>query len=55
MADDGQDMDGPAITRKTAAVREAQLRAQYRPRSWADCAHALIATVDQTVDLAPSN
>jgi glycosyltransferase involved in cell wall biosynthesis len=37
------------------AAREARLRGEYRPRTWADCAHALIGTVDQTVDLAPSN
>jgi glycosyltransferase involved in cell wall biosynthesis len=27
--------------------REARLQAEYRPRSWADCVHALIDTLDQ--------
>ncbi len=48
-------IERPLIDPGYLAAREAQLRAQYRPRSWADCVHALIATVDQTVDLAPSN
>ena len=29
------------------AAREAQLRAEYRPRTWADCVHALIGKFDQ--------
>ena len=48
-------IERPLIDPGYLAAREAQLRAQYRPRSWADCVHALIATVDQTVDLASSN
>jgi glycosyltransferase involved in cell wall biosynthesis len=28
--------------------REAQLRTEYRPRTWTDCLHALVATLDQT-------
>jgi hypothetical protein len=28
--------------------REAQLRSEYRPRTWADCVRALVATFDQT-------
>jgi glycosyltransferase involved in cell wall biosynthesis len=28
--------------------REAQLRTEYRPRTWTDCVHALVATLDQT-------
>jgi glycosyltransferase involved in cell wall biosynthesis len=28
--------------------REAQLRTQYRPRTWADCVHGLVVTLDQT-------
>jgi glycosyltransferase involved in cell wall biosynthesis len=28
------------------AAREARLRAEYRPRTWADCAHQLIAELD---------
>jgi glycosyltransferase involved in cell wall biosynthesis len=31
--------------------REAQLRAEYRPRTWTDCVHALMATLDQTTSL----
>jgi glycosyltransferase involved in cell wall biosynthesis len=27
--------------------REAQLRTEYRPRTWTDCLHALVATFDQ--------
>src|SRR5256885_16522584 len=33
----------------TLAGREAKLRAEYRPRTWADCVHALIEALDQTV------
>ena len=29
------------------AAREARLRAEYRPRSWADCAHTLMAKLNQ--------
>jgi hypothetical protein len=28
--------------------REAQLRTEYRPRTWADCVRALMVTFDQT-------
>jgi glycosyltransferase involved in cell wall biosynthesis len=31
------------------ATREARLRAQYRPRSWADCVQELIGSLDQPV------
>ncbi|HEX4409716.1 MAG TPA: glycosyltransferase family 1 protein [Xanthobacteraceae bacterium] len=31
------------------SAREARLRAEYRPRSWADCVHALIGKLDPTV------
>jgi len=27
-------------------AREARLRAEYRPRSWADCVRGLIGTLD---------
>ncbi len=30
-------------------AREAQLQAEYRPRSWADCVHALIGKLDRPV------
>jgi hypothetical protein len=30
------------------AAREARPQAEYRPASWADCAHALIALLDRT-------
>jgi hypothetical protein len=29
------------------AAREARLRAEYRPRTWADCARALIGKLDE--------
>jgi glycosyltransferase involved in cell wall biosynthesis len=29
------------------AAREARLQAEYRPRTWADCVHLLIGTLDQ--------
>jgi len=31
------------------AAREAQLRAEYRVRTWGDCVHALIGALDETV------
>jgi glycosyltransferase involved in cell wall biosynthesis len=31
------------------AAREARLRAEYRPRTWADCVHALICKLDRPV------
>jgi glycosyltransferase involved in cell wall biosynthesis len=31
------------------AAREARLRAEYRPRSWADCVHGLIEKLDRPV------
>ena len=34
------------------AAREARLRAEYRPRTWADCAHALIRKLDRLVPAA---
>jgi len=36
------------------AAREARLRAEYRPRTWADCVHALIGKFDQPVQAIPS-
>jgi glycosyltransferase involved in cell wall biosynthesis len=42
-------IERPLIDPGYLAAREAQLRADYRPRTWADCAHALIGTLDQTV------
>src|ERR1700730_8565574 len=42
-------IERPLIDPCYLAAREAQLRAEYRPRTWADCAHALIGTLDQTV------
>jgi glycosyltransferase involved in cell wall biosynthesis len=32
-------------------TREAQLRAKYRPQTWADCVHALIGKLDQSVPI----
>jgi glycosyltransferase involved in cell wall biosynthesis len=34
-------------------AREARLRAEYRPRTWADCVHALIGKLDQPVPADP--
>jgi glycosyltransferase involved in cell wall biosynthesis len=31
------------------AAREARLKSEYRPRSWADCVHTLIGTLDAAV------
>ena len=42
-------IERPLIEPGYLAAREAQLRAEYRPRTWADCAHALIGALDQTV------
>jgi glycosyltransferase involved in cell wall biosynthesis len=42
-------IERPLIDPGYLAAREAQLRAEYRPRTWADCVHALIGTLDQTV------
>ena len=42
-------IERPLIDPGYLAAREAQLRAEYRPRTWADCAHALIEALDQTV------
>jgi glycosyltransferase involved in cell wall biosynthesis len=46
-------IERPLIEPGYLATREAQLRAAYRPRTWADCAHALIGALDQTVEVAP--
>jgi glycosyltransferase involved in cell wall biosynthesis len=42
-------IERPLIEPGYLAAREAQLRAEYRPRTWADCVHALIGALDQTV------
>jgi glycosyltransferase involved in cell wall biosynthesis len=42
-------IERPLIDPIYLAAREAQLRAEYRPRTWADCIHALIGRIDQTV------
>jgi glycosyltransferase involved in cell wall biosynthesis len=34
-------------------AREARLRAEYRPRTWADCVHGLIGKLDQTAPAGP--
>jgi glycosyltransferase involved in cell wall biosynthesis len=48
-------IERPLIDPAYLAEREARLRLEYRPRTWADCAHALIATVDQRAELVASN
>ena len=35
------------------AAREARLRAEYRPRTWADCVQALISKLDQPAPADP--
>ena len=42
-------IERPLIDPGYLAAREAQLRAEYRPRTWADCVHGLIGALDQTV------
>jgi len=42
-------IERPLIDPGYLAAREAQLRAEYRPRTWTDCVHALIGALDQTV------
>ena len=42
-------IERPLIDPAYLAAREAQLRAEYRPRTWADCVNALIGALDQTV------
>jgi len=42
-------IERPLIESGYLAAREAQLQAEYRPRTWADCVHALIAALDETV------
>src|SRR5215469_8161169 len=42
-------IERPLIDPGYLAVREAQLRAEYRPRTWEDCIHGLIGALDQTV------
>ncbi|HEY7243126.1 MAG TPA: glycosyltransferase family 1 protein [Xanthobacteraceae bacterium] len=46
-------IERPLIEPGYLASRETRLRAAYRPRTWADCAHALIGALDQTVDVDP--
>ena len=36
-------------------AREARLQAEYRPRSWADCVHALIGKLDRPVTAETAN
>jgi glycosyltransferase involved in cell wall biosynthesis len=42
-------IERPLIDPGYLAAREAQLRAEHRPRTWAACVHALIGALDQTV------
>jgi hypothetical protein len=42
-------IERPLIDPGYLAAREAQLRAEYRLRTWGDCVHALIGTLDETV------
>ena len=46
-------IERPLIDPAYLAAREARLQTEFHPRTWADCVHALIGTVDQTVELAP--
>jgi glycosyltransferase involved in cell wall biosynthesis len=42
-------IERPLTDRAYLAAREAQLRAEYRPRTWEDCVRALMEALDQTV------
>jgi glycosyltransferase involved in cell wall biosynthesis len=42
-------IERPFIDPNYLAAREAQLRAEYRPRTWEDCVRALVGAVDETV------
>jgi glycosyltransferase involved in cell wall biosynthesis len=42
-------IERPLIDPGYLAAREAQLRAEYRLRTWGDCVHALIGALDETV------
>jgi glycosyltransferase involved in cell wall biosynthesis len=42
-------IERPLLDPAYLSAREAQLRAEYRPRTWADCFQALIGALDQTV------
>jgi glycosyltransferase involved in cell wall biosynthesis len=42
-------LERPLIDPPYLAAREAQLRAEYRVRTWGDCVHALIGALDETV------
>jgi glycosyltransferase involved in cell wall biosynthesis len=42
-------IERPLIEPGYLAAREAQLQAEYSSRTWADCVHALIGALDQTV------
>ena len=41
-------IERPLIEPGYLASREVKLRAEYRPRTWADCVHSLIGALDQT-------
>ena len=41
-------IERPLIDPGYLAAREAQLRAEYRIRTWGDCVHGLIAALDET-------
>ena len=42
-------IERPLIDRAYLAAREAQLRAEYRPRTWEDCVRSLVGALDETV------
>ena len=42
-------IERPLIDPGYLAAREAQLRAEYRVRTWGDCVHALIGALDEAV------
>jgi glycosyltransferase involved in cell wall biosynthesis len=44
-------IERPLIDPGYLAWREARVRAEYHPRTWADCAHALIGALDRTVEV----
>jgi glycosyltransferase involved in cell wall biosynthesis len=42
-------IERPLLDPGYLAAREARVRAEYRPRTWTDCVHALISKLDQSM------
>jgi glycosyltransferase involved in cell wall biosynthesis len=41
-------IERPLLDPGYLTAREARVRAEYRPRTWTDCVHALISKLDQS-------